>query len=245
MIAQQQSYILQVEDKIGSLEVAENGVKVRVLGKGRNRPAIVPTTEELAAYVRDAEALHRLETVQADTLQQAEEKVAIAQQNRQLIDNVCKRLDADLEEMKQILQHTGEIQKPDLPKPNDLAAIQVAAGESEWILAKVIAFDPSTGMYRLSDEDIESNKIFNLPENQVIILGTLKNPSRGDPVFAVYPDTTSFYPAVVTQTVRKVSGGGGFVMVQFVDDSDENGVTHDKAVQLVHLMRQPEETDNS
>lgn len=42
-------------------------------------------------------------------------------------------------------------------KPNDLAACQVSPG-SEWILAKVLQHDPTTGMYRLADEDVESNK---------------------------------------------------------------------------------------
>jgi hypothetical protein len=41
-------------------------------------------------------------------------------------------------------------------KPNDLAAVQVTPGH--WILAKIISFDSETGMYNLSDEDIESNK---------------------------------------------------------------------------------------
>lgn len=67
----------------------------------------------------------------------------------------------------------------------------------------------------------------------------MKNLSRGDTVFAVYPDTTSFYQATVVQIVRKVGGGGSFVMVNFVDDSDEHGVTHDKAVLLHHVMRPP------
>jgi hypothetical protein len=158
MVHLQQEYVRRVEEKIGSLEVVESGTKVRILGKGKNRPAIIPTTEELMAYVREPESLRRIEAVQADTLQRTEEKVAIAEQNLGLIDNVCKRLDEDLEEMKSLLQHSGEFQKPGMPKPNDLAAIQVTLGASEWILAKVIAFDPATGMYRLSDEDIESNK---------------------------------------------------------------------------------------
>lgn len=63
--------------------------------------------------------------------------------------------------------------------------------------------------------------------------------SRGDTVFAVYPDTTSFYQATVVQTPRKVSGNSSFAMVQFVDDSDEHGITHEKAVLLRHVMRPP------
>jgi Inhibitor of growth proteins N-terminal histone-binding len=158
MVLLQQQYVQRVEETIERLEVVENGTKVRIQGNGKHRPAIIPTTEELIAYVTEPESLRTIEAIQVDTLQRAEEKVAIAEQTLGLIDNVCKRLDADLEEMKKLLQHSGEFQKPGMPKPNDLAAIQVTPGASEWILAKVIAFEPATGMYRLSDEDVESNK---------------------------------------------------------------------------------------
>jgi hypothetical protein len=53
-------------------------------------------------------------------------------------------------------------------------------------------------------------------------------------IYAIYPDTTSFYPATVVQSPRKT-----FVMVNFKDDGDEHGVTHDKAVLLKHVMRPP------
>lgn len=45
-----------------------------------------------------------------------------------------------------------------MAKVNDLAAVQVTPGSPDWILAKVMSHDPTTGMYRLSDEDTESNK---------------------------------------------------------------------------------------
>jgi SGF29 tudor-like domain len=165
-------------------------------------------------------------------------------------------------------------------KPNDLAACQVSPG-SEWILAKVLQHDPTTGMYRLADEDVESNKgqcgavrarppcffyacllplsagsrwltpalfilpphpqVFNLPESQVVLCGVDKL-SKGEAVFCVYPDTTSFYQATVVQAPRKNqanTGSGSFVMVNFVDDSDEFGVTHDKAVPLKHVIYPP------
>jgi SGF29 tudor-like domain len=90
--------------------------------------------------------------------------------------------------------------------------------------------------------------VFNLPESQVIILPG--NPSRGgdyrvskgDVVFAIYPDTTSFYKATVVQAPRKQGGansGNQVVMVNFVDDSDEFGITHDKAVPFKHVMPPP------
>lgn len=239
MVALHQVYVTRVENKVGRLEVVQNGKKIRVVGTEGDWTGIIPTTEELIAYIREPVDLRRIEAVQDETLQQAEEKVAIAEQTCMLIDNICKRLDADLEDMKRQLQSAGEFQKQGTAKPNDLAAIQVNPGSPDWILAKVMSHDAQTGMYRLSDEDIESNKIFHLPESQVVILGNLKNLSRGDTVFAVYPDTTSFYQATVVQIVRKASGGGSFVMVNFVDDSDEHGITHDKAVLLHHVMRPP------
>lgn len=123
--------------------------------------------------------------------------------------------------------------------PGDLAAIQVTPNSSDWILAKVISHDLETGKYKLSDEDIESNKNFTLPESQVVILGGVDRLACGDIIYSVYPDTTSFYQAIVVQSPRKVSGGGSFVMVHFKDDSDENGVTHDKSVLMKHVMRVP------
>lgn len=55
------------------------------------------------------------------------------------------------------LQSVGDFQQGIMAKPNDLAACQVTPG-SEWILAKVIQHDPTTGIYKLADEDVESNK---------------------------------------------------------------------------------------
>jgi SGF29 tudor-like domain/Inhibitor of growth proteins N-terminal histone-binding len=198
----------------------------------------IPTTEEFLRYVHDEEALSQIEKLQTDCLQQAEEKVAISQQTYAIVDNICRRLDTDLLEMEKLLLTSGEFQTTSTAKPNDLAAIQ-APGTSDWILAKVISYDPSTRMYNLSDEDIESSKVFNLPESEVIVLGSLKNLRTGEVVYAVYPDTTSFYKGTVSQAPRKVAGGGSIVMISFMDDHDENGITHDKAVQMKHVMLPP------
>jgi hypothetical protein len=53
-------------------------------------------------------------------------------------------------------------------------------------------------------------------------------------VYAVYPDTTSFYPAMVSTPPFN-----GYVMVQFDNDEDGNGITHEKAVLAVHVMKVP------
>jgi hypothetical protein len=41
--------------------------------------------------------------------------------------------------------------------PDDMAACQIVPG-SEWILAKVVEHDPIHGLFKLADEDVESNK---------------------------------------------------------------------------------------
>lgn len=148
----------EVEEKIISLEVCDNGTKVRVLGDGDKRPGVIPTTEELSQYVHDLDAMQRIEAVQENAIQLAEEKVSIADQSLKMVDNVCVRIDSDIEEMKKLLQSNGGFQAPGTAKTDDLAAVQLVLGAPEWILAKVITHDPNTGMYRLSDEDTESNK---------------------------------------------------------------------------------------
>lgn len=118
-------------------------------------------------------------------------------------------------------------------RPKDLAAIQVTPNSVDWILAKILSFDKSTKVYTLSDEDIAEEKIYTIPSNRVIPLNKTLQFKRGDIIYAVYPDTTSFYSATVS------SYKGNFVMVHFRDDSDEFGVTHEKAVPVWLAMKVP------
>ena len=125
---------------------------------------------------------------------------------------------------------------PKSVQTNNLAAIQITPN-TDYILAKILTHDKSTKMYTLSDEDVMSNQIYKLPEGKQVI--PLKNTDRnkwirGDVCYAVYPDTTSFYRATVSTPPFN-----GFVMVQFKDDWDVNGVTHEKAVLMGHIMKVP------
>jgi len=129
-------------------------------------------------------------------------------------------------------------------KPNDLAAIQIDPGLSSenWILGKIMEHNSETGMYKISDEDVESSKTFTLPESQVVVLGGVERLRTGEIIFAVYPDTTTLYQATVVQPPRRMQNAGtyqSFVMVHFKDDSDEHGVTLPKAVLMKHVMRPP------
>ena len=137
-----------------------------------------------------------------------------------------------------------------LAKPNELCAMRVNPAQlgtdAEWILGKVISYNPETGLFVVSDEDPDSieKKKFTLPESQVKTVGySLEKVSKGDTVFAVYPETTSFYQATVYQPPRKISGSVAavpsnlFIYVQFKDDSDEFGITHEKMVMLNHVTK--------
>lgn len=138
----------------GSVPIMQPGVRVG----GGGKEIVIPTTEELMQLVGNPEALQYIRDLEDNALQRADEKVAIAEQTYSLIDSVVKRLDADMETMEQMLQSAGQFEVVGTAKPDDLAAIQVTAGSPDWILAKVITHDPNTGMYKLSDEDVESNK---------------------------------------------------------------------------------------
>lgn len=160
----QKDYIQRVEEKIEGLDIVDGkGVRVVTAADDDNSKGdvettiVIPTTEEFVRYVHDAEGLSKIKSVQAECLQRAEEKVAISEQTYNLVDNICRRLDSDILEMEKLLLTTGEFQTPGAGNQGDLAAIQ-APGSSDWILAKVVNYDPQTGMYRLSDEDSESNK---------------------------------------------------------------------------------------
>lgn len=80
---------------------------------------------------------------------------------------------------------------------------------------------------------------FVLPEAQVVILGGVDRVAKGESIYAVYPDTTSFYQATVVQIPKKSPNGELCCMVHFKDDGDEHGVTHEKPVLMKHVMRLP------
>jgi len=200
---------------------------------------VFPTTEELRAKIQDPLTLVGIAKLRRDAKQHVEEKLSVAEQTFLIVDSTLKRLDADIKKFEGLLKGSGCFETSTGAQPNDLAAVQVTPNSPDWILAKVISHDTKTGMYKMSDEDIESNKNFTLPESQVVILGGVDRLAKGDIIFAVYPDTTSFYQATVVQAPRKIAGGESFVMVHFKDDGDENGITHDKAVLMKHIMRVP------
>ena len=95
---EEQEYVRRAEEKVLQLELAtttDGRPGVVVLG-GKSREAVIPTTEELSAYVHDQEALSRIRSLRASALQQADEKVAIADQTHSLVGATVERLDNDI-----------------------------------------------------------------------------------------------------------------------------------------------------
>ncbi len=77
-------------------------------------------------------------------------------------------------------------------------------------------------MYDIAD--IDDSKRYHVPEKQVILLdmaASFTKLSKGEEILAVYPDTTSFYPAIVVQTAkRSINNVEASVTVQFHGDDD-------------------------
>jgi hypothetical protein len=110
----QQDYIQQADRKVLQLEpgVTSDGRDgVLVVANDSNdgtssdatttpRPAIIPTTEELQAYIQDLPAYRRICKLQQDAMQQSDEKVAIAEQTQALVDATVRRLDEDLSKLE-------------------------------------------------------------------------------------------------------------------------------------------------
>jgi SGF29 tudor-like domain len=64
------------------------------------------------------------------------------------------------------------------------------------------------GAYDVADGD--DSKRYHLPENQVAPLDMLYSQRRltkGEEVLAIYPETTSFYPAYIVQAPRRTAIG--------------------------------------
>jgi hypothetical protein len=66
------------------------------------------------------------------------------------------------------------------------------------------------------------------------------NFTQGEEVYAVYPDTTSFYPGVINSAPRRNMANRSptlYCAVQFVDDFDESGATPDRLVPANYIFR--------
>jgi len=114
-----------------------------------------------------------------------------------------------------------------------------------WILASVQRFYSDTETYDVQDED-DTSKLIRLPWNHVMRLSTGETSfNKGSHVMAIFPETTSFYRAVVSkQPIWKLTPGSTTPIVKelilkFEDDEDENGRTPHRRVPSRYVIPVP------
>jgi SAGA-associated factor 29 len=89
--------------------------------------------------------------------------------------------------------------------------------------------------------DVDDHQKYTLPESHVLPLGQadlFKKLSKGENIYALYPDTTIFYPATIIQAPkRNALSSESIVTVQFINDEDETGSTPSRTVSLKYIVR--------
>ncbi|GAM21683.1 hypothetical protein SAMD00019534_048580 [Acytostelium subglobosum LB1] len=118
---------------------------------------------------------------------------------------------------------------------------QVAAKDrsNNWILAKVNSFNAKTQKYELIDEDEAESKKFTVSLKDIIQLPTtaaLANTfATNTKVLAMFPDTTTFYPALVVGS-QKIKNKTTQYTLHFDDDAGENGQTPNRKVAAQYVI---------
>lgn len=108
------------------------------------------------------------------------------------------------------------------------ALVASSIAEKFMMLGRVICYHADSGQYDILD--VDDSKKYLLPERQVIVLDLIESQRKlckAETVFALYPDTTSFYPATVSAAPRRSAmGAEPSVIVQFNGDEDPTGKLH-------------------
>lgn len=117
--------------------------------------------------------------------------------------------------------------------------ITLDPNDQTLILGQVLSYRSELNMYEILD--IDDRQKYTLPESQVLPLGqadVFKKLAKGENIYALYPDTTIFYPAVIIQAPkRNALSSESIVTVQFVGDEDELGSIPNRTVPLKYIVR--------
>ena len=150
------------------------------------------------------------------------------------------KLNSDIAFFETSLRSCGDFERASGAQPGSDVAIRPSISSDEMILGKVIVYYADIGAYDVAD--VDNSKRYHLPEALVTVLDigelTHKRLSKGELIYAVYPETTAFYLGSVSQAPRRAANGQEPTLaVQFQGDSDENGVTPVRVVALKHVFR--------
>ena len=116
-----------------------------------------------------------------------------------------------------------------------------ALGGLGWGCGSTLSLFPFPFQYDVVDED-DPTRVISLPSARVLRLtapvedGELH---KGDQVLAVFPETTSFYRAVISKAPRRCAGGAIECIVKFEDDEDESGRTPHRRVHSRFVLPMP------
>ena len=190
-----------------------------------------------------------------------EEAIEVARQTEVAVARHIDHIDGELANLSQHLHATGEFENAGAARPGDEVAVRLDDYDKEaWVLGRVVRYRSDEDLYEVADAD-DDRKVFELGATRVIPLtdtGRGVPPAhvlcgaqsclvdahdeanrlqKGDEVFGIYPDTTSFYQCVVTIPARRSGSQGGTCHCQFQDDADETGITPDRPVPLKYVLR--------
>ena len=135
--------------------------------------------------------------------------------------------------------------------PNSAVAIQQVAAKvsksnenGSWILGNILEYHAGSQIYEVQDEDDVSRTINLRPDDVKRLEDTTAHLRKGDNVLAVFPETTSFYRALV---VKNPKPPGWEVIVRFEDDEDATGKAPARKVPARFVLRrsdvEPEEEE--
>eukprot|EP00981_Chlorochromonas_danica_P013108 scaffold5806_cov171-Ochromonas_danica.AAC.6 len=201
------------------------------------------------------------------SLSKLSEKKAIALNLIRICQQFSQKLDSDLVLFEADLKGVGDYEAPPGIPPETEVAFSVTAESSHGndggvaggggggsgggivgtlILGSIIQYRSEIASYDILD--VDDKQKYTIPEGQVHLLGQMdlvangnKKLSKGDRIYALYPDTTIFYPALVIQAPRRNAlNAEAIVVVQFEGDEDPTtGLVPNRIVQLKYTLRFP------
>ena len=134
-------------------------------------------------------------------------------------------------------------------RPGEQVAAKVLhTGENgSWILANVLDYYPNEMAYELQDEDDDQRVIYLAFSEVKRLEDSAAHLHRNDEVLAVFPETTSFYRAIVVKNPRPPQHGnsGWDIVCKFEDDEDASGRAPPRRVPGRFVLRRSDIGDDT
>ncbi|RYH18280.1 hypothetical protein EON65_27400 [archaeon] len=204
---------------------------------------IVPIDTHIAECNQENERIkHDIDSFKERAAAKIAEKSSIVSNLITIMDQFSNKLDSDLINFEGELKGAGEYEAPSGIQADTEVAFRISENKHDSImLGRVIQYRSEISYYDI--QDVDDSRKYSIPESQVFALGQMdfnhKKLSKGDKVFALYPDTTIFYPAVIIQAPRRSAlNAEAVVIVQFEGDEDPiTGTAPIITVQLKYIVK--------